>query len=74
MADFCTLIDKNAPPNHPNVKACAIPKCYEDVAHALTFGWNGCFGSVMSVQKCKNISLGRDLTIFFRKPTVIFPR
>ena len=55
MADFCALIDKNAPPNHPNVKACAILSFYEDVEHVLTFGRNGRFGSVMSVQKCKNI-------------------
>ena len=50
MANFCALIDKNAPPNHPNVKACATSSCYEDVAHALTFGQNGCFGSVTSAQ------------------------
>jgi hypothetical protein len=51
MADFCTLVDKSPSPNHPNVKACATSSCYEDVAHALTFGWNGSFGSVTCVYK-----------------------
>ncbi len=55
MANFCTLIDKNAPPTHPNVKAPAKSSWCEDFAAAVTFGQNGCFGSVMSVQNCKNI-------------------
>ncbi len=55
MANFCTLIDKNAPPNHPNVKAPTKSSCCEDFVAALTFGKNGYFGSILSVQKCKNI-------------------
>ena len=39
-------------PNHPNVNSCATSAYHEDVVHALTFGWNGRFGTVLSVNKC----------------------
>ncbi len=55
MANFCTLIDTNAPPNHPNVKAPSKSLLCEDFAAALALGQNGCFDIIMSVQKCKNI-------------------
>jgi hypothetical protein len=63
MASLSTLIDTNTLPNPPNVKTHATSSCYEDVAHALTFVWNGSFGIVMSEQKCKIFNLRRVPTI-----------
>ena len=43
---------KYTSPNHPHVNSCATSAYHEDVVHALTFGWNGRFGTVLSVNKC----------------------
>jgi hypothetical protein len=51
MADFCTLVDRNASPNHPNVKACAKSSWCDDFAHVLTL-WNG--EVLVAVKVCKN--------------------
>jgi hypothetical protein len=37
MANFCTLMDKNTSPNHPNIKAMPKSSWCEDFGIALTF-------------------------------------
>ena len=48
MAEFCTLIDKNASPNHPNVKGMPSPHVVRTF-HCLNISaWK-------SVDPCKNM-------------------
>ena len=65
MADFCTLLDRNASPNQPNVYACAKSSWCEDYLHAITCGPNDSLGSIMDVQKCAKMNLGRVTSCFF---------
>ena len=55
IINFCMLVNKYPPPSHPYSKACAKLPSRVDFAHALTFGWNGSFGAVMSTPPPKNI-------------------
>ena len=73
MADFCALIDKNAPPNHPNVKTMPKSSSCEDLGIVLTFGRNGCFGCVLSAQKCEKNYLDRVPSYFFSETYCDFP-
>ena len=53
------LVDTNASPNHPNVKACARSSWCKDFAHALTFPYGKLWVAVQACNKCAYIYLGR---------------
>ena len=68
MADFCTLLDKNASLNHPNVKACAKSswsKVCKDFAHTFTFPYGKVWVAVQVCKNCAYIYLGRASSFFF---------
>jgi hypothetical protein len=52
MAEFCTLIDKNTSPNHPNIKAVTKSSCCEDFGIALTFLYGKVWIAVKACKKC----------------------
>ena len=67
MANFCARKEKNASPNHTNIKACTKFSWCEDFSDVLTFGQNGCFGCcILSAQKCAKIYLLDYLAICFK--------
>jgi hypothetical protein len=50
MANFCTLISKNLPPNTLNITGCANLSSFRDVAHAWTY-WCKAVWAMLGVRK-----------------------
>ena len=64
MANFCTLVDENASPNHRHVKALPKSSWCEDFSDASIL-WNGkVLVTVKACKKCAYIYLGRVSSYF----------